>query len=96
MLSFVINRVALVDGLEDRGWVNDHYIAKVEGEGTIDVINMIFDASDTRDYVVRNPKVFVRGVDFVDDATDMWTTSSGLKESYETEVDQLVELLKNE
>lgn len=80
--------------LDEKIASTDQYKSVVVGSGNISIFNVLFDAGDVRDYKVKNPKSFVRGIDFVDDATDMWVESRVIKESTKKKVEEIEDILK--
>lgn len=74
------------------GWLKDSYTSALYGSEAIPVFDMAFEADDIRDYEVKDPKGFVRLMDFVDDATDLWQHSRDLKESIKEQVTSMKDL----
>lgn len=74
------------------GWLKDSYTSALHGSETMPVFDMAFEVDDIRDYEVKDPKGFVRLMDFVDDATDLWQHSRNLKQSIEEQVTSMKDI----
>lgn len=76
------------------GFFKDAYATSVSGSGAIPIVGLSMTADDARDYGVKNPKGFVRTIDFVDDATDVWTYSREIKEKIGQQLTDFKEIIE--
>ena len=78
------------------GWFSRSHTSSVIGSGTIDFINYVFSADEIRHYSVKTPKSFIRGIDLVNDATDMWATTRETKDNYTKKLEDIENILRGE
>jgi len=78
VLTFIIK--AHREGSTTSGFFKDAYGTSISGSGAIPIIGLTMTADEERDYMVKAPKAFIRTIDFVDDATEVWTYSRDIKE----------------
>ena len=92
--TVIITPRVVASALEEKYIGANRFRSEVVGSGVIYLLDLVFDASDVRDYVVKAPKDFIRGIDFVDDASDMWVRTREVKEGYKAEVEAIEDLLR--
>lgn len=68
-------------------------VTEVVGGQTIQPFGLSFAADESREYGVKSPKKMIRMVDFVDDATDMWTGTREIKDQVDQEIESIEVLL---
>ncbi len=81
------------DSSAKKGLFGGSFKATVVGGQTLQPFGLSFNSDEVRDYTVKSPKKLIRTIDFVDDATDMWTGSRGLKDKAYDQLESIEKIL---